>query len=344
MSYDAAIIGTGDPDADSGAAMAYNHASAYQSLDQTNLVACADLITERAEAFAAEYNLGNNVYEDYPTMLTEIEPDIVSVCVRPASHAEIVIGCAETGIPQAIHSEKPMAETWGGARRMTTACEEAGIQLTFNHQRRFGRHWRKAKSLLDAGEIGSLERLEMSAPNLFDWGTHVIDLCNFFNDESRAEWVLAGLDCREESFAFDVQQANQDLVLWKYENGLFGLASTGEGAEFIGCRPRIIGSEGVIEVQRSGGPMLRIGQAGDWETIELSDSHQEQVNRTIEHIVTALANDVEPELSAHAAQRTTEIIFGAWESVRRRGRVEFPLDIDDNPLQAMIESGELTPS
>ena len=37
------------------------------------------------------------------------------------------------------------------------------------------------------------------------------------------------------------------------------------------------------------------------------------------------------------------MIFGAWESARRRGRVEFPLDIEDNPLEAMVESGELTP-
>jgi hypothetical protein len=41
----------------------------------------------------------------------------------------------------------------------------------------------------------------------------------------------------------------------------------------------------------------------------------------------------------------TALIFGAWESVRRRGRVDVPLemDIEDNPLEDMVERGVLTP-
>jgi hypothetical protein len=40
----------------------------------------------------------------------------------------------------------------------------------------------------------------------------------------------------------------------------------------------------------------------------------------------------------------TEIIFGAYESSRKRGRVDFPLGAGvGNPLKEMVESGELKP-
>jgi hypothetical protein len=49
-------------------------------------------------------------------------------------------------------------------------------------------------------------------------------------------------------------------------------------------------------------------------------------------------------LDASNALIATEIIFGAYESSRRRGRVDFPLTIEDNPLAAMVENGDLQPA
>ena len=51
----------------------------------------------------------------------------------------------------------------------------------------------------------------------------------------------------------------------------------------------------------------------------------------------------EPETGAGNALNATEIIFAAYESSRRRGRVDLPLEIEDNPLEAMVESGQLKP-
>jgi len=130
-------------------------------------------------------------------MITTVEPDIVSVCTPP-THAEIIVDCARSGVVDAIHCEKPMDRTWADCERMVAVCEEEGVKLISNHQRRFGKPYRNAKELLDAGEIGDLERVEMAAPNIYDYGSHSIDLCNYFNDEGRAEWVISQLDYREE--------------------------------------------------------------------------------------------------------------------------------------------------
>jgi len=47
----------------------------------------------------------------------------------------------------------------------------------------------------------------------------------------------------------------------------------------------------------------------------------------------------EPELSARKALQATECIFATYESSRRRGRVTFPLEIEDNPLHTMLDAG-----
>jgi len=362
VSYSVAVIGTGtepdDPGRD-GYAMAYHHATGYEKVDECDLVACADIVEENARAFADEFDLDDgNVFTDYEEMLETVEPEIVSICVPPAVHANIALDCIRSGVVDAIHCEKPMADTYGGAREMTEAAADHGVQLTFNHQRRFSDAVRTAKDLLDDGEIGDLERVEFSAPvGIFDYGSHSFDLCNYFNDETSGEWVMGQIDYSEENILFGSHNENQAIVHWEYENGVHGVAasdSTGTGgpASAFACHNRLIGTDGVIEVGPEGDddeelPALRIRRdGGDWEAVETADGLHgwEFVDRAIAENVRCLREGETPELGAENALRATELIFATWESSRRRGRVNLPLTIDDNPLQAMIDAGDLTPA
>ena len=375
MSYTVAFIGTGsspdDPNRE-GYAMAYRHAVGYDRLGECELIACADIVRANAERFAAEFDI-ESVYEDYELMLQEVQPDVVSVCVPPSIHADIVVDCAESDVVEAIHCEKPMAETWADCRRMARVCDDRGVQLTINHQRRFGVPFRKAKALLDDGAIGDLERIEFADDNLYDLGTHAFDLCNYYTDQAPVEWVLAGIDYRDRNVWFGTHNENQGLTQWKYNTGVFGLASTGYGASFVGCYLRLVGSDGAIEIGVDDGPSLRIRRvrSSGWDDIDTSGENvygptstlvqagirkiagrisgrlQEAVtpttyvDRAIADAVGAIHTNNEPELSAENALRADELAFASWESARRRGRVELPLTIDDNPLKAMVESGQL---
>jgi predicted dehydrogenase len=350
MVYDAAVIGTGaDPDNPNydGFAMAYYHGEAYQDIEDTRLVACADIVRENAEAFADNFDLGaENVFEDYEELLAAVEPDVVSVCVPPAVHADIVVGCARSGVVDAIHCEKPMATTWGDSRRMVEVCDEEDVQLTFNHQRRFANEWVRARELLDDGEIGDLERVETAAPNIYDWGTHCLDLCGYYNDESPAEWVIGQIDYREENVWFGAHNENHAFASWEYENGVHGVASMGHGQDLVGAIHRLVGTDGVVEVRVEDGPDLRIKRDGDgdWEEVEVEDEEwTDPVWDAIADVVDALGSESASELDAHRALKGTEIIFATYESSRKRGRVDLPLEIEDNPLEAMVESGDLTP-
>ena len=345
------IIGTGRKKARAdvfGYAMAYEHANAYKALGECEMVACADIVEENARAFADRYGVPKT-YTDYRAMLAEEKLDMVSICTWIHLHEAMVVDACRSGV-RAIHCEKPMADTWGGARRMAQVAEETGVQLTFNHQRRYGAPFVMAKQLLDKGVIGNLARLECECGNIYDSGTHFVDMFSFFNGEQRAKWVLGQIDYRKENLVFGAHCENQQVVLMEYENGVFGLVMTGTGENHpVGCVDRLIGTEGVIEVGVSGGPELRYRPAGQkaWtvpNTAGESIHGPGFIERAIADVVRCLLEGQRCQLDARNALIVTEIIFGAYESSRRRGRVDFPLQIDDNPLKAMVESGMLNPA
>lgn len=369
MTYRVAVVGTGDPDEPDRYAMAYRHARGYERLEECTLVACADVVDEHATRFAEAFGLGDrSAYRDYETMLEETRPDVVSVCTPTGTHAPIVTGCAESGVVSAVHCEKPMAGTWAECREMVAACDRHGVQLTFNHQRRFAAPYRKAKAVLDRGYVGELRRLEVGGNDLYDYGTHLFDMCGYVTDQTPVEWVLGQVDCRDPEGAYGLYRESQGLSRWRYESGVDGLASTGEEG-LVDCELRLVGDDGVVEVGPQDGPPLRFREDGSaWRTVDTGRdgvwrpqpglfgrldpvvervplapdrlSEPTYVCRGIADLVDALGTDREPELAGRHALQSTEVVFATWESARRGGRVDLPLEIDDNPLQAMVKSND----
>ena len=360
--YTVAVIGTGpDPDNPTveGFAMGYRHAEAVENTDGADVVACADIVPENGAAFADAFGLdASAVFEDYAEMVAAVEPDVVTVAVPPAIHERVVVDCARSGVVSAVHCEKPMADTWDAAQRMAQECWRHDVQLTFNRQRRFGKPFREAKRLVDDGEIGDLRRVETCWGDFFDTGAHTVDLTGMWNGDRAPEWVIAQLDYREEDVRFGMHQENQVFAEWRYENGVHGVLSTGEGSGLCDAAHRIAGTDGEIRIDsEETGNMLEIRRAGDaeWEAIDVDGEDLHGANapdrrygkayqdRAFAEILEALDEGRESELGAKNGLNAAEIIFGGYESVRRRGRVEFPLDVTGNPFEGMVEGGELTP-
>ena len=340
------VIGTGKRKARgdaTGYGMAYSHAQAYEALGNCQIVACADIVRDNAKAFAQTFDIPE-IYLDYSEMLSNEKLDVVSVCTWPHLHSQMTVDCAEAGV-RAVHCEKPMSDTWGGAKRMFEECERRGVQLTFNHQRRFGRPFRMAKELLKAGEIGHLVRLEGMCGDIYDYGTHYVDMFGFYNDEVPAEWVMGQIDYAKEKLVFGVPVENHGVFLWKYRNGVFGFMGTGDAGRAIGAHNRLVGTEGMIEVGAADGTNLRIKRKGSprWEVVDTQGEGLHGpgfIERAIADVVDALLTGREPELSGRKALNATEIIFACYESSRRRALVTLPLDIQDNPFAEMTKSKE----
>lgn len=355
--YRVAIIGTGRPrgqEGATGAAMSYRHARGYLASERAEIVALADIRPENAAAFREEHGIPQaQIFTDYKEMLREVKPDVVSVCTWPHLHAEMVIASAEAGV-RAVHCEKPMAPTFGEAKRMYLACLERGVQLTFNHQRRFEPKFRTVRRLIREGAVGQVVQLQASCPNLYDWGTHWFDMIFFYNGDVPAEWVMGQIDSRNERAVFGVRMEDQGLSYFAFQNGVRGLLITGDveqGAaggwgNALGAVQRIIGTEGVIEVPRAGGTQVRLQNsesAGfrdvppDGEPVEADGA----IAAGIADLLRCLESGEEPELAARKAIQATELIFATYESSRRRARVDLPLKIEDSPLLAMLEQGAI---
>jgi UDP-N-acetylglucosamine 3-dehydrogenase len=345
--YRVGFIGTGPPHGTEGATgfgMAHLHADGYGSTGRCTLVANADLNQENAEAFAAKYGIPKS-YTDYHEMLAQEALDIVSVCTWPHQHAPVVIGAARSGRVKAIHCEKPMATTWGDAKAMARACDENGVKLTFNHQRRFLGPFQNAKKLLDEGAIGTLVQLQGNCSDLYDWGTHWLSMFFYYHNEAPAKWVMAQIDSRKDHTIFAMPMESQGLCEFQFMDGVRAYLTTGEHSREDAAH-RLIGTEGMMEV-RWDAPCLRLfnAQSGGWQVIDQPDDLHNWVaiNRGIADIVDALDAGREPLLSAKYALQSTEVIFAAYESSRRRSRIDLPLTVDDNAFLTMLTDGLIGP-
>lgn len=323
--------------------MARYHAGGYDRLADCRIVACADIVEENATAFAEAHGVDETgVFTDHEAMLADVAPDVVSVCTPPPTHADIVIDCARAGV-EAVHCEKPMAGTWGDARAMATECWRRGVQLTFDHQRRFGPAIRHANRLVSEGIVGETTRIEATAPNLFDWGTHVLDAAGFINGDRAADWVLGNVDTSDAEESFGVTQENHALAQWAYANGVEGIIRTGDGSisPHGGLFVRVVGERGTITVPGARARRLpvRTDEGFEERTVpgDPVEDWYELVYEGVEEAMGALRDGRDPGIGAKTALHATEIIFGTYESARRDGRVEFPLTIDDHPLETTLD-------
>lgn len=338
--YRLGILGTGRPwktEGATGFGMSHKHIHAFKLCPDVELVALADIRLDLARRFQQEHG-GQTIYTDYHQMLATEHLDIVSICTWPHLHAEMTIAAAEAGV-KAIHCEKPMATTWGDSLRMAQVCRDRGVQLTFNHQRRFTEPIAKARELVTSGAIGQLLRMEAQCGDLYDWGTHWFNALCYYNGDSPLDWVIGQIDLRGHRKVFDAPVEGQGLSHFKFHNGVRGLLVTGFEAGY-GCNNRLIGTEGTIEVAPADGVQLRIWPKGqtDWQIIPTAENiHADTaIDRAIKDLVESLQTGREPILGARQTLQSTELIFATYESARRRARVDLPLTIGDSPLASLL--------
>lgn len=337
--YRTAIIGCG------GRGRA--HAVGLKAEARCEVVALADIKTEAAAALNAANGFDAALYTDYREMLEKERPDIVVMCLWTGLHLPVFRDCAEAGIPT-ILAEKPVAPTWGEYLETARIAEKTGCQLTFCHQRRFAKGNLLARKMIAEGRFGEIKRMDLYSPrHLLDCGTHTFDQALSFNGESPARWVLGAVDASEPMSYFNVRAEAMAAGTLVFENGVRATIQVGGPDMDMGSGVRVIGTKGFLEVDWDGrfkqavvygDPAWTPPAAGE----DKGDSHMIGVVR---NAVDCRESGAEPELSYKKALRAGEIIFAFYESVRRHARVTLPLEgVTDNPLHAMLDSGELAPT
>lgn len=131
----------------------YSHAGAYGAHPSTEIVAAADINSERLQEFGARWNV-TACYADYRDMLANEQLDIVSVCTPTRFHAEVVHVVATHDI-KGIFMEKPLAPTLRETDAMIAAVDGAGIAAVVNHTRTFDPYYQRVRWLIANGAIGT---------------------------------------------------------------------------------------------------------------------------------------------------------------------------------------------
>lgn len=141
------IIGTGW--------IAECHMDSYKKMDDVEIVAGADLVPGKADAFFKRYGLENvHTYTSHTEMLDKEELDAVSVCTYNCAHAECTIDALDRGINVLL--EKPMCVTLEEAVKICKAEKKSGKVLSIGFQPRFDANMKEIKKIVESGELGKI--------------------------------------------------------------------------------------------------------------------------------------------------------------------------------------------
>ncbi len=121
-----------------------------RKLENLELAACADLIPERAQARANEFDIPR-VYSTQG-LLADQDLQIVLNLTIPKAHAEVALAALAAG--KHVYNEKPLAVTREDAKRIRDAARPAGLLLGCAPDTFLGGGIQTCRKLIDDGWIG----------------------------------------------------------------------------------------------------------------------------------------------------------------------------------------------
>lgn len=352
--YKAAIIGCGR--------MSRGHAASYKSLG-IPIIAAADISQEALDRAGEEFGSEQN-YIDYRQMLVEVKPDLVSVATAELVHSEIVVAAAENGV-KGIVCEKPMAMNLGEGQKMIDACNASGSKLTISHQRYYNPQYAQAREAIAQGAIGKVRFIEAfaMAPSIHTDGTHTIHMLMSLLGDPKVSCLIAQIDGNSDYEYFGHRCDHGGNAFINFESGQY--AHLTWGLQAYGSQERLHplwdfdrhhyhafiahGDNGVLELDGDlmyrGTPteapdLVRIIRNGNAEKVPYQwPPEKGAIALEIEDLIDTIENGTEHPLSGDNGYAVLEVIMGIYESSRRRGVVNFPVDVKDNPFISMCKEG-----
>lgn len=121
-----------------------------RAFDILDLTAVADLIPEKAESLAAQFQIPRAI--SVQELLADPEIDIVVNLTVPMVHAEVSRSIIQAG--KHVYSEKPLAVDRADGRALVTAAREAGLRIGCAPDTFLGGGLQTCRKIIDEGWIG----------------------------------------------------------------------------------------------------------------------------------------------------------------------------------------------
>ncbi|GAB3020376.1 Gfo/Idh/MocA family protein [Natronobiforma cellulositropha] len=135
------IVGTG--------AISDRYVQAGQIYDELEVVACADIDTERARETAAEYDIEAMSVDE---LFAADEVDIVLNLTPPTAHAEVTLEALEAG--KHVYTEKPLAVSSAAGQEILETAREHDCLVGSAPDTFLGKSFQTCRTLLEEGAIG----------------------------------------------------------------------------------------------------------------------------------------------------------------------------------------------
>lgn len=318
---------------------------------------------------------GAKGYNNFQDMLDTERPDIVSIAPRHIDqHRDMILSCIQKGV-KGIYVEKPFCRDLGEADEIVEACAKNGVKLALAHRNRYHPALKKAKEIVESGELGKV--LEIRARGKEDhrggvldlWvlGSHILNLVPLFTGPftncSASMWSgqrsvrasdlkvgdegvgLVGGDRLHARF-----MTEKDIVVYFDSIRGAGVAEGNFGFQ-------ILGTKGALDIRIDFEPLVSLlstssfypqkgrpqwhpvtsGGVGVAEPIKTISEDIAGHKAPVYDLIASMRSDERRPLCNELEGRATiEAIMGIFESHKRAGAVvDFPLSVKDNPLTSL---------
>lgn len=201
------IIGSGG--------IARAHASAYKKIPHVEIVAVADSLAGRAQAFIKQEELVHAAaFEDHRRLL-ELELDGVSICTPNIAHHETSVNALNAG--KHVLVEKPMSVTLQQSIDMVEAAERSGKMLTVGFQPRYDPNMSLIREIVQSGKLGNVYFVETGGGRRrgMPGGT-------FIRKELAGAGAMADIGCYSLDMALNALGYPKPLTVSAYTSNHFG--------------------------------------------------------------------------------------------------------------------------
>ena len=206
------IIGTGW--------IAEAHIASYLKQPDVEIVAGADLVPGKAEAFFKRFGVeGVRTYSSHKEMIDN-EPDLdaVSVCTYNCQHAPCAIYALEKGLNVLL--EKPMCVTVEEAAAIRKAEKASGKVLSIGFQPRFDANMKMIKKIVESGELGKIYYIQTGGGRRrgipTPYGT------TFIEKETGGIGALGDIGCYSLDMVLNAVGYPKPLTVSGYKSAFFG--------------------------------------------------------------------------------------------------------------------------
>lgn len=196
------------------------HAKSYQKCDDVEIVALADLVPGKAEAFAEKCGIKNAKYYSSDKELIDNEKDIdaVSICTYNRQHAPCAIYALEHGVNVLL--EKPMCVTIEEAADICRAEKKSGKILSIGFQPRFDENMKMVKKVVESGVLGKIYYIQTGGGRRkgipTPYGT------SFIQEDTAGLGALGDIGCYSLDMVLNAIGYPKPLTVTGYKSGFFG--------------------------------------------------------------------------------------------------------------------------